>query len=68
MFIEINSKTKGRELIEVRVSVFKMLSILKQHLTRLGYEISGWIESDNRRWIGEYQAVSSSDELTIAII
>jgi hypothetical protein len=68
MFIEINSKTKGRELIEVRGSVFKMLSILKQHLIRLGYEMSGWIECDNRRFIGEYVGQSSSDELTICIL
>jgi hypothetical protein len=68
MFIEINSKTKGRELIEVRGSAFKMLRILKDHLMKLGYRLEGMIECDNRRWNGEYQATSSSDELTICIL
>jgi hypothetical protein len=68
MFIEINSKNNGIELIEVRGGVFKMLRILKEHLTKLGYNLSGFIEHDNRRFVGEYHGQSSSDELTICIL
>jgi hypothetical protein len=68
MFIEINSNKLGRELIAVDRPIFKMLRILREHFEQLGYAISGNVECDNRRWIGEYQATSSSDELTIAVI
>ena len=68
MFIEINSKQLGRELIAVDRPVFRMIRQLVEYFENKGYSMSGWIESENKKLVGEYFGQSSSDELTIAIV